>query len=194
MSDARFGIVLGRFQPFHLGHLEYLAAAKSRSERVIIGITNPNVGELRFHEADPQRSEAASNPFPYFARCLIIEAALTGDGWSPNDFMFVPANIDDPPALTPYLPDPAQSVIFVTVYDAWGEEKAQRLASIGFRVEILWRRSMRERLTSGTDIRGRLRNNCKWEHLVPVGAIGTLREQARIFVKPVHPEVVGVSA
>ncbi len=35
----RYGMIHGRFQPFHNGHLEYLLAALERCETLIIGIT-----------------------------------------------------------------------------------------------------------------------------------------------------------
>jgi len=35
------GMIHGRFQPFHTGHLEYLVAAAGRCRRLAVGITNP---------------------------------------------------------------------------------------------------------------------------------------------------------
>ena len=36
------GMIHGRFQPFHLGHLEYLQGAAAQSDEVWVGITNPD--------------------------------------------------------------------------------------------------------------------------------------------------------
>ncbi len=40
-QPARYGMVHGRFQPFHLGHLEYTLKALACSQTLIVGITNP---------------------------------------------------------------------------------------------------------------------------------------------------------
>lgn len=177
MTSGRFGIVLGRFQPFHIGHLEYVAAAKARCERLVVGITNPTLAGSLQPSSDPRRSRRENNPFSYFTRSLVIEAALRGDGWSESSFIIVPADIDDPASFTDFLPEPAQSRVFVTIYDAWGEEKLGRITDCDFPVEILWRRTMAERATSGTEIRVLMRSGGQWQHLVPPGAVQVLADQ-----------------
>ena len=42
-----WGMIHGRFQPFHTGHLEYLVAAAARCERLVVGITNPEGFPIR---------------------------------------------------------------------------------------------------------------------------------------------------
>jgi cytidyltransferase-like protein len=177
MTQERFGIVLGRFQPFHIGHLEYVAAAKARCERLVIGVTNPALAGSLQPSSDPKRSRRESNPFSYFTRSLVIEAALRGDGWTDGSFMIVPADIDDPATFTDFLPEPAQSQVFVTIYDAWGEEKLRRITDRDFAVEILWRRTMSERATSGIEVRDLMRRGGQWQHLVPHGAVPVLTGQ-----------------
>jgi cytidyltransferase-like protein len=169
MTLPRYGIVLGRFQPFHMGHLEYFEAARRRSERLIVGITNPDISALRHHHSDPNRSQRESNPFPYFVRHEVIEAALLGEGWNSETFAIVPADLDTP-RIGAFLPHPAQAKVFVTIYDAWGEEKLRRIADQGFEIEILWRRTMAERATSGSEIRQLMRTGQPWAHLVPTRA------------------------
>ena len=39
-------MIHGRFQPFHNGHLEYLAGAAERSDEVFVGITNPDPARI----------------------------------------------------------------------------------------------------------------------------------------------------
>ena len=38
------GVIHGRFQMLHHGHMEYLLAGKKRCQRLIIGISNPDEG------------------------------------------------------------------------------------------------------------------------------------------------------
>lgn len=182
MNLVDYGIVLGRFQPFHIGHLEYLEAARRRCNRLIVGITNPDIAVLRHHDSDPNRSKRESNPYSYFERHELIETTLTGEGWASGDFAIVPADLDHPERLGAFLPDPQRSKVFVTIYDSWGEEKLGRITDQKFITEVLWRRTMAERATSGTEIRALMHDGKPWAHLVPRAAVEPLAAQWRAAV------------
>ena len=167
MRLSHYGVVLGRFQPLHVGHVEYLEAACNECDRLVIGITNPDIGAITFNAADPNRSKSESNPFTYFERHEMIDAALRDFGWDPRVFTIVPADVADLSCVGVFLPDPAQTTVFITIYDAWGEEKARRMSDLGYRVHILWHRDMASRVTSGTALRAMMRCNDPWQHLVP---------------------------
>jgi cytidyltransferase-like protein len=169
-GKPRYSLVLGRFQPFHLGHLEYLEAARKRADYVVIGITNPDIRRLIHDDADPRRSQADNNPFPYFDRYQMIVAALIEAGWSCRDFALVPAPINTSAEMAPYLPAPALTIVCITVYDEWGDRKAGLIRNLGYDVEILWRRRREDRLTSGTNIRQAMRAGGDWQNFVP-GAV-----------------------
>ena len=177
MKRSRYGVVLGRFQPLHVGHIEYLEAARNECDRLVIGITNPDTGAMTFNAADPNRSRSENNPFSYFQRHEMIDTALCDAGWEPGAFAIVPADVADLARVGVFLPDPAQTTVFITIYDAWGEEKARRLSDLGYRVHILWRRDMASRVTSGTALRALMRANEPWRHLVPP-AVAVQVEQA----------------
>lgn len=173
----RYGIVLGRFQPLHLGHIEYLEAAKRSCERLFIGITNPDAGPATIAEADAKRSLSENNPFSYIDRHLMIEQGLLSLGWAPDSFCIVAAPITDPARLASYLPTPMLSEFFVTIYDDWGEQKAREISALGYPTTTLWRRTHDDRLTSGTYIRDAMRANEPWEHLVPNGVARYIAER-----------------
>jgi cytidyltransferase-like protein len=162
-----YGIVLGRFQPLHLGHVEYLDVAKKRCERLFIGITNPDSSVGIIDQADSKRSLSQNNPFSYIDRHLMIERSLLEFGWNADSFCIMAAPITDPRRLAVYLPSPTKSEFFVTIYDEWGEQKAREVAALGYLTTTLWRRTYDERFTSGTLVREAIRNGESWEHLVP---------------------------
>lgn len=172
----KYGIVLGRFQPLHHGHVEYLVAAKRGCERLFIGITNPDSGPVTITEADAQRSLGENNPFTYIDRHLMIERSLLELGWPPESFCIVAAPITDPTRLASYLPTPTLSEFFVTIYDNWGEQKAREIAGLGYATTTLWRRTYDERFTSGTFVRSAIRTGEPWEHLVPSGVASYIKE------------------
>lgn len=161
------GIVLGRFQPLHIGHIEYLEAAKRECVRLYVGITNPDNRSRIATEADPRRSLADSNPFTYLERLLMIEDSLLGMGWRSRDFCIVPAPVLEPDSLVSYLPPAHCARAFLTIYDDWGERKREIIESLNYPVHVLWRRSYGQRVTSGTAIRNSIRTGRPWRHLVP---------------------------
>lgn len=176
MNRSEYGVVLGRFQPLHVGHMEYLDCAKAGCKRLIIGVTNPNTAALQFHPADPDRSKSESNPFSYFIRHEMIDSALRGLGWQVGSYGIVPADLDALSVLRGFIPPPDRTTIFVTVYDAWGDEKADRLRELGYPVEVLWRRDMSQRVTSGTELRKWMRGDHPWRHLVPEGVASAIEQ------------------
>jgi cytidyltransferase-like protein len=187
MKSSAYGVVLGRFQPLHLGHMEYLEAARHGCRRLVVGITSPDISDITFNSADPKRSEHRNNPFSYFVRHEMIDSALRAERWDPNTFAIVPADVNNMDRVAAFLPPPSQTRVFITVYDEWGDEKARRLSDLGFDVEILWRRSMAERFTTGAAIRQLMRQDGHWRSLVPPGVADYL--EASRWAMPAAPPV-----
>lgn len=182
-EKTNYGLVLGRFQPLHFGHMEYLAAAWDKSDHLVVGITNPNTHSLIYDGADPMRSRSENNPFSFFDRHQMITASLLETGWGQADFSIVPAPINSPQEMLSYVPPPGCTTVFVTSYDEWGDRKAELIGSLGYSVEVLWRRRKEDRITSGTDIRQAIRqggsfpDGHSWREVVP-GAVARYLEQS----------------
>ena len=78
------GMIHGRFQPFHNGHLEYLQGAAERSDVVFVGITNPDPKRIKPEALRPVAAPAESNPFSYVERLLMVKAAAADAGIAPE--------------------------------------------------------------------------------------------------------------
>lgn len=161
----KYGVIHGRFQPLHHGHMEYLLAGKSRCEFLFIGITNPDPALTSENTTHPSRSLPLSNPFTYFERLLMLRDALVENGVKREEFEVVPFPINYPNLIRYYVP--MDALFFVTVYDEWGWDKVRVLQSLNVRFDIMWERDMSERFTTGTEVRNLIVANEKWEHLVP---------------------------
>ena len=74
----RVGLLVGRFQPFHLGHLEAVKFALKR------------VGYLYVVVGSAQRSHERDNPFTAGERITMIKSALDADGVDPSKWMAIP--------------------------------------------------------------------------------------------------------
>ncbi len=159
----KIGVIHGRFQMLHMGHMEYLLAGKSRCERLIIGICNPDISLTEYNEACPHRSTMQANPLTYFERYEMIKGAMLEAGQT--NFDIVPFPINRPELILNYAPRDAK--YYMTIYDKWGEEKRRLLSSIGCDVEVMWYRSDADRFTSGTEVRRRIISGENWAELVP---------------------------
>ena len=156
------GVAHGRFQPLHPGHLEYLLASKAECRVLVVGITNPDPAQTVYESTDPNRGTAAANPFTYYERHVMVERALVAAGIGRDEFRIVPFPHSFPERLWYYAPRTAR--YFLTIYDAWGEAKLDRLRGLGLDVRVLWRRETK--VTTGSEIRALIRDGLPWEHLV----------------------------
>ena len=168
----KYGMVHGRFQPFHNGHLEYTLKALARSRHLFIGITNPDPSTVVPESRDPHRHLPENNPFTFYERLMMIRAALAGEGRAADRFSIIPFPVHHPDRWRYYFPP--QTVQFVRVFSEWGREKVARLRAAGWRVEML--DGGEEKAVSGADIRARLRCGADWEGLVPAGVARLVRE------------------
>lgn len=174
MKNTRTGVIHGRFQIPHNGHMEYLLEGMQRCDYLYVGITNPDPGLTAYNQVDPKRSLPKENPFTYFERLEMLRDSLLEYGIDRAKFEIVPFPINYPELLKYYVPTDA--VFFVTIYDEWGETKLKELQSLGFEVDLMWKRSMDERLTTGKTVRRLIASDKEWEYLVPKSVFKYIKE------------------
>ena len=171
---AEVGVIHGRFQPLHNGHMEYLLEGKKRCGFLWVGIANPDPSLVADDPINPHRSLPTSNPFTYFERMMMIRESLLGAGIPGGQMGVVPFPINHPHLLRYYVPLDAR--FFVTIYDNWNRKKVEILRSLGANVEIMWERSMSDRVTSGVEIRSLIALEGEWKHLVPPASARVIYE------------------
>jgi cytidyltransferase-like protein len=155
------GMIHGRFQPFHNGHLEYLTGAAARCRTLFVGITNPDGSRVRPVPEDPLRHLPESNPFTYTERLLMVSAAAGEAGAGPVHV--IPFPITEPDLWDDYVPSDA--VQYVRLFSSWGSAKLERLRGRGYAVEVLEARGGKE--VSGEQVREAMRAGAEWRRLVP---------------------------
>lgn len=165
MTDLSVAAVTGRFQPFHLQHLELVAYALELAHYVIIGVTNPDRRSLQREAASEHRHREDANPFSFFERQEMILASLNAARLDPTRYCVVPFPLDLPDLWEGYIP--LDSTQVVRVFSEWEREKVRRLAAAGYPVEVL--EGDPESRISATDIRDALADDKKWSHWVPAG-------------------------
>lgn len=162
------GMIHGRFQPFHKGHLDYLKAGLSRCRRLIVGITNPEPRTIVEVASNGHRHRAAANPYTFYLRVRMIQESVLrcpecADRFA--DVTIVPFPIHTPEVWEHYIA--GQDVVqFMRLLDPWDYDKQTTFERHGFRVEI----DNATRLYSGTEVRADLiGGGSTWRSKVPDG-------------------------
>lgn len=161
----RYGMIHGRFQPFHLGHLTYLRAALERCRTLIIGITNPDPAAIREEAEASHRHREEANPYTFFQRQAMIRETLLDEGVDLERVLFVPFPINFPERWRYYVPP--GSVQFIRVFSDWEREKVRRFQEAGYTVEVLHPGAEKE--VEAKDVRELMRSGGDWRSLVPAG-------------------------
>jgi cytidyltransferase-like protein len=162
---ARFVVVHGRFQPFHVGHLAYCRLGLARGDTLVVGITNFDPAVIVPEPASPGRHEPEANPFTYWERTLMVRDALLADAVPPERFAIVAFPIHHPERWRWYAPA-AETLHLIRVFSEWEAEKARRLRRAGLDVEEITGAPKR---VSGHEVRARIAAGHGWEDLVPPG-------------------------
>lgn len=171
-ATARFGMIHGRFQPFHNGHWDYCRLALERCRTLIIGITNPDPSQIAPEATADHRHRDDANPFTFFERQRMIRAALADAGIALERVIFVPFPVNLPQRWPYYVP--AEAVQYVRVFSDWEQTKVERLRAAGYAVEVLTPGAAKD--IEATEIRRRLQAGEDWRALVPAGVARVLAD------------------
>jgi nicotinamide-nucleotide adenylyltransferase len=145
------GIMVGRFQPVHKGHIEVIKQALQEVDELIIGV------------GSSQEGYTFENPFTAEERMLMIKRALeeAGIDRSRIHIVLIPDVHDDKKWVSSVL---SLSPEFSVVYS--GNPWVQRLfREAGYEVRVP--PPFRREEYQGMEIRDRMLKGEKWEDLVP---------------------------
>lgn len=150
------GLLIGRFQPFHLGHLAAVKFALSMVENLYIGIGSSN----KIHQK--------RNPFTADERKEMIMSSLDAQDLERIKIYYVP-DLDDHAKWTHHVDSivPRYDVVFSN--DDFTQELYKKREIKVIAVPLKQREFL-----SGTDIREKIASDQKWDELVPEGTKKTL--------------------
>lgn len=154
------GLYVGRFQPFHLGHLNAIKSILKEVEELVIVI------------GSAQNSHTIRDPFTAGERLVMIHTALKE------------ANIDDPRVWIVPVPDVHLHMMWVSAVKGYtprfdvlfsNEPFSRRLfMEAGYKVNSI--RFFDRKLYSSTYIRERMIKGANWEELVPKSVASFIKE------------------
>jgi nicotinamide-nucleotide adenylyltransferase len=168
----RVACFTGRFQPFHNQHLEVLSALSHKFDRIIIGVTNPDISNLQEHSASQHRHTDDANPFSFESRVKIIKDSIAGN----SELMSVEIEISRFDLTSPESWQvPANTVFALRIFSPWEASKLALFTEHGFETLELPAPAIK---LSASDIRQSLvANDSTWESLVAPGAISKIRNE-----------------
>ena len=149
-------LVIGRFQPFHKGHLHVITEVAAEADELIIGI------------AAAADSRKPSNPFSAGERNEMVRLALVDAGVGPFLLIDLP-DIHNPPVWARYvmsLTPPFEVVV------AHSEETLELFEAEG--VQTMRATPYRMGEVSGTRVRELMLSDGPWQDLVPPSVAGYL--------------------
>jgi len=157
-SDDFVGLIIGRFQPFHRGHLEVIRTISEDCDGIVVGIGSAEL------------SHTFDNPFTAGERHLMISRSLTEEGI--NNFYLVPV-VD----INRYAVWVSHVVSLVPPFNAiYSNNPLTRRLFREAGYEVRHSPLFNRELYSGTEIRRRMVDGEDWEHLVPGGVADVIKE------------------
>lgn len=152
-------LFIGRFQPFHLGHLAAVKWIAARSSKVVIAI------------GSAQKGFEPMNPFTEKERWAMIRRQLAGAGLGKKCMICAVTDVNDNDRWVAHVDAnaPAYDVVYsnnALVRRLMGG-KGKAVKAIPF---------FRRMIYDATKIRGRMRKGEKWQDRVPSKVLAMLRK------------------
>ncbi len=146
------GLLIGRFQPFHLGHLEALKFALSKVDKLWLGLGSSN------------KSPEKNNPFSAEERKEMILSSIDDSMKNRIEIYFIP-DLDNHVKWIEKIDTivPKFDIVFSN------DELTKHLYSKRT-VKVISIPFLKRDELSGTHIRDLIISDQKWEHLVPKGS------------------------
>jgi len=158
-------------------------------DKLVIGLSNPFRIPAELDETMTKNLTAAkefestrapeNNPWPMWARELMISEGLTSVGVDVSKIIFVPNLANSGLDVNEAVPDKSLLTIFIVGKDEHNRAKEKQYLDEGYKVVSLPEQDFGD---SGTEIRRRIRSGECWEDLVPAGTANVILKLAKIGI------------
>ena len=154
------GLFVGRFQPFHVGHLKAVKDILEKLDELVIVV------------GSSQYSHRVDNPFTAGERVTMIRTALEEEGISPSRYWIVPV-----PDVHVHMTWVAQVLGYTPKFSVvYTNEPLTRRLFIEAGYDVKPVPFYRREVYSATEIRKRMLNGKNWEGLLPSSVVKFIKE------------------
>ena len=154
------GLFVGRFQPFHMGHLKAVKGILEKLDELVIVV------------GSSQYSHRMDNPFTAGERITMIRKALEEEGISPSQYWIVPV-----PDVHVHMTWVAQVIGYTPKFKAvYTNEPLTRRLFVEAGYEVKPVPFHKRELYSATEIRKRMLDGKNWEELLPNSVVQFIKE------------------
>ncbi len=153
------GLLIGRFQPFHKGHIYVIKEICKEVDEIIIGI------------GSAQLSHSIENPFTAGERIMMISKSLFENGIEKNYYIIPIPDVNNNSLWVSHLK--SLTPPFSKVYS--GNPLVKRLF-LEEGIEVLTPPLYNREMYSGTEIRRRMLEGEPWEDSVPKAVVDVIEE------------------
>jgi len=154
------GLFVGRFQPFHMGHLKAIKDLLEKLDELVIVV------------GSSQYSHRMDNPFTAGERITMIRAALEEEGISPSRYWIVPV-----PDMHIHMTWVAQVLGYTPKFSVvYTNEPLTRRLFIEAGYDVKPVPFYRREVYSATEIRKRMLDGKNWEELLPSSVVQFIKE------------------
>ena len=154
------GLFVGRFQPFHKGHLATVKFALSKVDQLVIVV------------GSAQKSHEPKNPFTAGERIMMIKESLDSEKVDTGKILIIPVPDVDVHSLWTRQVDmlvPKYEVVFAN--DPFTLMLFRERGVRTLEAPLVDRSEMQ-----ATEVRGRMASGGKWESLVPAAVVRIVKE------------------
>jgi nicotinamide-nucleotide adenylyltransferase len=154
------GLFVGRFQPFHIGHLKAVKGILKKLDELVIVV------------GSSQYSHRTDNPFTAGERVTMIRRTLEEERISPSRYWIVPV-----PDVHVHITWVAQVIGYTPKFTVvYTNDPLTRRLFIEASYEVRPVPFHKRELYSATEIRKRMLNGKNWEELLPSSVVQFIKE------------------
>ena len=169
------GLLIGRFQPFHLGHLKGIEHISKEVDELIILI------------GSAQYSHSLNNPFTAGERIMMVHNALVEHNYDLSRYYIIPlTDTNDNRIWVAHL------VTSVPAFDiAYTHNPLVKRLLFESKISVKSHDFFNRETLRATEVRNRILGNENWEELVPKSVIKIIKEISGVArIQEIHETVL----
>ncbi len=156
----KVGLVVGRFQPFHKGHLHLFRKSLETADRIIIAVGSSNI-------------KNKDNPLSYRMRVEMLRKVISEEGIGDKVIKIIPS--PDDPSDDVWLEKLLKKTGRFDIAFGNNDWTNDILEIAGYKVASI--RFLKRKIYQGVIIRRLFRKGKDWEERVPSYLVGFIREE-----------------